>query len=389
MLPDAPSLRHAAHLLSTDAGWLTEQHDWLTRTVRALPGTGFRGSAAQAAVDRMHHLTAPLHGPPEQMLRVAQVLSMTATLREELDAVARRAILAVERIPGAEGLLALLLKDLRALGDLLDHACARQVDLLCTSIPAEDPARLGDTPDLGIDAVHELNALTSGLELPPDVRLLEIGGEGAGRLVAAVGNVETAASVTTLVPGVGSSDPAGLPVHLDRARTVAQATGGAAVLWLGYPAPTGLPQALAQEPARAAGSELRVFQQELARRHPGQRRIVVGHSYGAVVAGRAASSGGGLYADDLVLLGSPGAGVGSAAEMTLLGDDPRIHAMTHPVDPIRLVAGTHGPDPTTPGFGARVWPGDREGDHSSYWDDPVLLGLLKGWAQKNPRASSE
>ncbi len=388
MLPDAPSLRHAAHLLSTEAGWLTRQHDRLAGAVAALPALGFRGAAAQAAVARMHLLSAPLHDPPEQMLRVAQVLSMTASLREELAAFTRSAVLAVEGVPGAEGLLTLLLRDLRALGDLLDHACARQVDLWCTSIPSAPPTRLGDTPDLGIDAVHELNALTSGLELPPDVRILEVGGEGAGRLVVAVGDVETAPSVTTLVPGVGSSDPAGLPVHLDRARTVAQVTGGAAVLWLGYPAPAGLPQALAQEPARAAGDALQAFQRELARRHPEQRRIVVGHSYGAVVTGRAAT-GGGLYADDLVLLGSPGAGVGSAAEMTLLGDDPRIHAMTHPVDPIRLVAGTHGTDPTTPGFGARVWPGDREGDHSSYWDDPVLLGLLKGWAQKNPSASSE
>lgn len=386
MLPDAPSLRHTARLLGTNAGWLTEQHDWLTRTVRALPGTGFSGAAARSAVDRMHRLAAPLATPPEQMLRVAQVLSVTATLQEELDALTRRAVLAVAGVPGAEPLLTLLLRDLRALGDLLDHACARQVDLLCTPLPAEPPIRLGDTPDLSLDAVHELNTLATGRELPPDVRLLEV---GEGRLVAAVGDPETAPAVTTLVPGVGSSDPAGLPVHLDRARTVAQATGGAAVVWLGYPAPAGLPQALAQEPARAAAAELQAFQRELARRHPGQRRIVVGHSYGSVVAGRAASQGGGLYADDLVLLGSPGAGVGAAAEMTLLGDDPRIHAMTHPTDPIRLVAGTHGTDPTTPGFGARVWPGDREGDHSSYWDDPVLLGLLKGWAQKNPRASSE
>jgi hypothetical protein len=386
VLPDAPSLRHAAHLLGTDAGWLAEQHDWLTRTVRALPDTGFRGAAAQAAVARMLRLTTPLGAPAEQMLRVAQVLSMTATLQEELDALARRAVRAVEGVPGAEVLLTLLLRDLRALGDLLDHVCARQIDLLCTPLPAEPPSRLGDTPDLGLDAVHELTTLTSGLELPPDVRLLEV---GEGRLVAAVGDVETAPAVTTLVPGVGSSDPAGLPVHLDRARTVAQVTGGAAVVWLGYPAPAGLAPALAQGPARAAGAELQLFQRELARRHPAQRRIVVGHSYGSVVAGKAASARGGLYADDLVLLGSPGAGVGSAAEMTLLGDDPQVHAMTHPGDPIGLVAGTHGTDPTTPGFGARVWPGDREGGHSSYWSDPVLLGLLKGWAQKKPRASSE
>ena len=388
MLLDAPSLRHAAHLLTTDAGWLAEQHDWLRRTVDTLPDTGFRGAAADAALARMHRMAAPLAAPPDQMLRVAQVLTMTATLQEELDALVGRAVLAVERVPGAELLLALLVRDLQALGELLDHACARQVDLLCTPIPAEPPARLSDTPDLSLDAIHELHALTTPLDLPPDVRFLEVD-EDSGRLVLAVGDVATAPSVTTLVSGVGSSDPAGLPVHLDRARTVAQATGGAAVLWLGYPAPAALPQALAREPARAAGAELQIFQRELARRFPAQARIVVGHSYGSVVAGAAASASGGLYADDLVLLGSPGAGTTSAAQMTLLGDDPQIHAMTHPADPIGLVAGTHGTDPTSPEFGARVWPGDRAGDHSSYWTDPVLLGLLREWGQKKPRASSE
>lgn len=389
MPADAPSLRHAAHLLTVDAGWLLEQHDWLSRTAGRLPETGFAGAAADAALHRLDRLAAPFTGPPGQMLRVAQVLSLSASLREHLDAAIRRAVLLAGDDPVAQAVLVLVLRDLRALGELLDHTCAHHIDLLCTPIPAVAPARLGDTPDLDLAAVHEMNALHSGLDLGPDVQLLEV---GDNRLVAAVGDVETAAAVTTLVAGVGSSDPAALPGHLARARTIAHATGGAAVVWLGYPAPATVPHALAGEPARVAGVELQAFQRELARRHPGQRRLVVGHSYGAVVAGRAASASGGLWADDLVLLGSPGAGATSATEFTLLGADPQVHAMTHPADPISLVGGMHGEDPTSPGFGARVWPGDRAGDHSSYWADPVLLGLLRGWAesdQKKPSASSE
>lgn len=386
MLLDAPSLRHAARLLGVDADWLEEQNSWLARTFDDLPGTGFSGPAADAAVTRLHLHARPLAGPPEQMLRVAQVLTVTARLQEELDDAARRAVLLADRVAGASSLVALFLRDLHSLGDLLDHACARQIDVLCTPVAPAPVRRLADAPDLSVGAVHELNMLTHPLDLPPDVQVLEV---GEGRLVAAVGDLERADSVVTIVAGTGSSDPERLPVHLNRARTIAQATGGASVLWLGYRAPAGLGQALAHEPARAAGADLQAFQRELARRHPDQRRVVLGYSYGSVVAGRAASRGGGLYADDLVFLGSPGVGVDHAAQLTLLGEDPQVHAMTHPSDPLSLVGGVHGTDPTSPEFGARVWPGDRAGSHGSYWDDPVLLGLLNGWTQKKPRASSE
>lgn len=395
MLIDAPSLRHAARLLTVDADWLLSQNDWLARSFEDLPTTGFRGAAAEAAVTRLHTLAQPMATPPSQMLRAAQVLSMTAGLQEELDAATQRALTLAERSTDAIPLVTLLLRDLRALGDVLDHVCARQIDLLCTEIPGEPPSRLADTPDLDLAAIHELNVLSAGLaELAaehPDLQILEYAG---GRLVAAVGDLESAASVTTIVAGVGSSDPAGLPVHLDRARTVAAATGGAAVVWLGYRAPAQLPHALAQEPARAAGAELQTFQRELTRRFTDQHRVVLGHSYGSVVVGKAASGGGGLYADDLVFIGSPGAGVPDAGQLTLLGDHPEVHAMTNPSDPIAWMvtegAGIHGPDPTSPGFGARVWPGDSSGDHGSYWEDPVFLARLRALTdQKKPAASSE
>lgn len=386
MLLDAPSLRHTARLLGVDAAWLEEQNSWLARTFDDLPGTGFSGPAADAAVARLHLHARPLADPPEQMLRVAQVLTVAARLQEELDDAARRAVLLADRVAGDSSLLALFLRDLHSLGSLLDHACARQIDVLCTPVAPPPVRHLADVPDLSVGAVHELNMLDHPLDLPPDVQVLEV---GEGRLVVAVGDLERADSVVTVVAGTGSSDPERLPVHLDRLRTIAQATGGAGVLWLGYRAPAGLGQALAHEPARAAGADLQAFQRELARRHPNQRRVVLGYSYGSVVAGRAASRGGGLYADDLVFLGSPGVGVDHAAQLTLLGDDPQVHAMTHPSDTVSLVGGVHGTDPTSPEFGARVWPGDRAGSHSSYWDDPVLLGLLQGWAQKKPRASSE
>ncbi|MDO5670062.1 MAG: alpha/beta hydrolase [Corynebacterium sp.] len=386
MLLDVTSLRRLSHQLTNHAAWLSEQHSWLARSFDALEGTGFSGPAATAAVGRLHRLATPLSRPPEQMLRVAHVLSVTAALQEELDAAASRAALLARQHPAAAGALALLMRDLRGLGDVLDATCARSIDLLCTEIPVDTPRRWSADPDLGLAALDQRNRLESGLDLPPDVQLLEVDGH---RLVAAVGDLEHAESVTTLVLGTGSSAAERLPVHLDRARTISAATGGAAVVWLGYPAPPGVAHALAQEPARAAGGELQAFQKELTRRFPRQRRIVLGYSYGGMVAAQAAARGEGMYADRLVFVGSPGVGVDKAAQLTLLGDDPQIHAMTNPSDPVKLVGGVHGPDPAAPGFGARVLSGDPEGTHSSYWEDPLLLGVLQGWAQKKPSALSE
>lgn len=161
MLLDAPALRHAARLLTVDADWLVGQAEWLSRNVDDLPATGFRGAAAEAAVGRLHLLARPMAGPPAQMLRVAQVLTMTAGLQEELDAAGERARGLAAGYAGAADALSVLLLNLRALGDLLDHACARQIDLLCTPVPTEEPTRLGDTPDLDVAAVHELNLITA------------------------------------------------------------------------------------------------------------------------------------------------------------------------------------------------------------------------------------
>lgn len=394
MSADAPSLRQAAHLLTVDATWLLDQAQWLTRAFDQLPHTGFRGAAAEAAVARLHRLAGPLETPPAQMLRVAQVLSLTAGLREDLDLAVRQVSGLANGALGASTPVTVILRDLRALGDLLDWRCARQIDALCTPSPLPPPARLADTPDLGVDAIHELHLM----DLPdslrpllgaPDVRILEL---SDAHLVAAVGDLTTAGSATTIVSGVGSADPAGWPVQLDRARTIAQATGGAAVVWINRPVPPSLPHALAGSPAVAAGADLQDFQREMARRFPEQHRIVLGHSYGTVVVGTAASGSGGLHADDVVLLGSPGTGAWRAGDFRLHGTGG-VYAMTNPPDPIVWAtngrAGVHGPDPTSPGFGAQVWPGDRNGDHSSYWEDPVLLERLAGLAQKKPSAFSE
>jgi pimeloyl-ACP methyl ester carboxylesterase len=102
---------------------------------------------------------------------------------------------------------------------------------------------------------------------------------------------------------------------------------------------------------------------------------VVGHSYGSTVVGAAASTQP-LEADDLVLLGSPGALVDDVEEL----GRPRGHVFVGEAA-LDAVAdlGVFGADPGDPGFGAtriRADPGpevswrDRlsGGDHSHYFD---------------------
>ena len=98
----------------------------------------------------------------------------------------------------------------------------------------------------------------------------------------------------------------------------------------------------------------------------------MGYSYGSVVTGHAAKED--KIADDVVLVGSPGAGVSHSSEL-----HGRIWAATNAHDPIAIATGPHGgihgPDPTTDAFGATPLPGadDLPGDHGTYWEDPRFL----------------
>lgn len=368
----AASLRSAAAVVSDERSRVTAE----TRTLAAV-GTG---EALRVLQERLRHLDSPLEQRETQLRGVAEVLEQSGILARVLE----KAVAALEPVVDSSPTAAALLRQLDSMGTALDVMCAQQISRLCA--PTPDPGGPGwaDYPELGVDDLHELNLLTApdtvrGLaDEHPDLRILET---PDGGLVAAVGDLETADSVITYVAGVGSSDPTGWSVQVDRTRDLARATGGptaAGVLWLGYPAPESLGQALQHSPARAAGQELAEFQAELARRRPDQQRSVLGYSYGSVVVGEAARRG--LDADDVILLASPGVGVGSVAEMELHGENPRVHVFTSPGDPISLLTGprggVHGVDPGSPGFGARPWDPGVTGDHNSYFDSPDFLAAV-------------
>jgi hypothetical protein len=244
---------------------------------------------------------------------------------------------------------------------------------------------------------NALRAIQARLDAagPPRAYLLGLSSDGQGRAIVALGDPDTADNVVTYVPGLGG-DVDGAADELVRIGHLSTAAGRAApgrstavIAWLGYAAPTSLVEAA--RPGAAVGAEpaLHRFQVGLRATHHGaaSHNTVLGLSYGSTVAGLT-GHGPGLVADDLVLIGSPGAGVAHATD---LGLDPRhvwastarydvINAAVNPLHPPGL---WYGPSPSGPSFGAHVFtsaPGnwaDPLGTHMAYFDDgnPSLTNL--------------
>lgn len=219
---------------------------------------------------------------------------------------------------------------------------------------------------------------------------------GDGRWVARTGSggsggAGAARVVMVLVPGVGTTfaDRAELDrdarrlweeLAVEAGRIGADPDGVAVVSWLGYDPPDHLVAGLARDPARRGGEALA---HELGRLRDGgaTRIVVVGHSYGGLVAARGSAAG--MRADELVLLGAPGLGVSDVAALHLApGSD--LWAAAADRDAVSLLARAgwvHGQDPVPV---ARRLPTSRAG-HGAYLDDPVLLASLAGLALHDPR----
>jgi Alpha/beta hydrolase len=203
---------------------------------------------------------------------------------------------------------------------------------------------------------------------------------GDGRVAEWVGPVD-ADHVLVLVPGMGTDKMDTDAMAANAARLLGADRGGglAVVTALVYDAPDGIDVVLPSDAASGAGrlADL-VASLSIADRH----LTLVAHSYGALVLGKALASG--LAAElpsrhDIVFLGAPGTGVGTAAQ---LGVDPKRvwagGAVDDPVIVLRRLAGVFGPlvadlyldsafgtPPTDPAFGARVFDAGG-GGHSSY-----------------------
>ncbi len=179
---------------------------------------------------------------------------------------------------------------------------------------------------------------------------------GDGRAVLAVGNPSRADHAATIVPGIGTTlrDSGRLLAEARDLRDRASATGGgevATIAWLGYDTPPGPVEAaggLLRHDATAAvlATTVRVADRAvgaLARHaaavradNPTVHHTIVAHSYGSVVALRALGMGGRDHpeVDDVVVLGSPGAGAGVDRDDLDWPDGVGLWHATAPTDPV-------------------------------------------------------
>lgn len=225
---------------------------------------------------------------------------------------------------------------------------------------------------------------------PPSPRVLWERTAGDGQWVARTG-ASTAATVVVLVPGVGTTREDRGELSLDAARVwerlaveAGRSGGGqddvAVVSWLGYDPPDHLLAGVARRPAELGGASLAA--QVATLRAGGARRVVVvGHSYGGLVAVRGAADG--MRADEVVLLGAPGSGVADLSALRL-PPGAELWAAAERLDAVSLLARAgwvHGPDPVPL---ARRLPTSRTG-HGAYLEDPAVLEALASLALHDPR----
>jgi pimeloyl-ACP methyl ester carboxylesterase len=218
------------------------------------------------------------------------------------------------------------------------------------------------------------------------VALFEMSGQG--RIAEVGGDLQGAKHLVVYVPGMGTDlwefDRLVKPrTEVVRSRAETLDAEVAAISWLGYDTPRQLDVvgAVHEELASAGGAALSQFLREMVGfAPPGVHVTVVAHSYGSVVAGLAARDHG-LAAHELVVLGSPGLGVETANQLSLMpgGRVWAAHAHADPVvwltrledHPVHI----HGPSPTEPRFGAHVFPVSATG-HTGYFEDEQCVSTL-------------
>ncbi len=134
--------------------------------------------------------------------------------------------------------------------------------------------------------------------------------------------------------------------------------------------------------AQAGAPALDRFAAGLAAAHIGTpaHTVMLGHSYGSLVVGEAATRAPGHLATDLAFVGSPGVGVNHAPQLGLPA--AHVYAGEASNDPVAHL-GQFGTDPASVGFGGKtfavaagsLWP--PLSAHAQYWDpgSPSLLNL--------------
>ncbi|MDT0542422.1 MULTISPECIES: alpha/beta hydrolase [Streptomyces] len=298
-------------------------------------------------------------GPPRRLARFLD--SLTAAQRDRL---ARRYPLVVGNMNGAPVELRYRANRI-ALARARDAERKRMHDGGLTPLGRQDAGR----------RMHRYEELLSGGR-----QILAFDPTGSGRAAEVFGDLEHAARVSVVVPGVDTdilsfekpgraySAVAGMARALYNAERVVDPRGKNAVIaWADYTSPSGIGMDAATGRLAAQGAlRLRALVNGL----PELTRVsLMCHSYGSVVCGVAARDLA-PKVTDIAVAGSPGMRADHASD---LGTSARVWAMRDSGDWIQDIPHVelgglgHGADPVSSGFGARVLSADGAQGHAGYF----------------------
>ncbi|WP_443067005.1 alpha/beta hydrolase [Streptomyces sp. NBC_01261] len=264
-------------------------------------------------------------------------------------------------------------------------------------IPAPAPAALAPLAPATLDEAYAANRANAGeasrmaaadgddrraavdhAMAGPDRTFLAFDGRGEGQATEVFGDLAHADRVAVLVPGSDTTldtydrfRATALDLHRQLTRE-APNSRTAVVSWLGYRTPrTVSTTVLTAGRADQAAPHLREFIRQLhAVTGRAAHITLVCHSYGTVVCGRAAP---GLAVSDIALIGSPGTGVDSAADLRTpariwagRGADDWVGGVPHVSADLFGTTVGFGTDPVSPAFGAHVFAAGDVG-HSDYF----------------------
>ncbi|MEU7042888.1 alpha/beta hydrolase [Streptomyces varsoviensis] len=286
-----------------------------------------------------------------------------------------------------------------------DHANRAYLPHLLNQLERDHDRASGDEAEAIQAKIDGLKGIQQklGEKSDPPMFLLGMGDQGNGRAIVSYGNPDTAKNVSAYVPGLNTRlDGHFASADVKRAQDVAIAaqqaspnSPTASIVWLGYDAPQlkeVSPSALdvmSKDDAQKGAPAYDNFLRGVRATHEGGAPHVtaVGHSYGSLTVGQASQQPGGIPADDVVLVGSPGTGVDKAKDFGVGADHVYVGAAANdqvtklpPKNPLEYMApgsefGTKkiwfGTDPASRDFGGHhfaVAPGEDTG----------LMGLLSG-----------
>lgn len=337
----------------------------------AIAATGFRGPAADAAYDRCVAYGADLDSRAQTLAQAAALLTAAARAQRALDEAASVASRAAH---------SRTIVWLNAMSSLLDAQLADALGRLAGYQQDYDP--LFAHPDEDLAALHARHTSS----VAPQTRHVV---ESAGGLILEAGPASTTVMVgggdiapervITMVAGATTGKPEQLAGELAKAQALHQATGAPVIVWQGYVPPPSVPRAISTASAATGADDLSMFQAALEERYPDAQKTVIAHSYGTVVATRAATEHG-LLADDLWLLGSPGVAGTHADDLMLAGPEATVHVVDARRDPILLLrsgpTAAMGASPSHPSWGAdsHLW---VRGSHTDHFADPAFVTAVQ------------